>query len=128
MIALAGMAALDEDALICDFAETYHVFDLWGLPPDLAATLAAGLGPSSRITRRRMGISAPCDTVLLSMAVDRLSMIAWLNSRDGQEGTNRPKPITAMWLEGEQETAGDFEVFEDADAFEEQRRRILEEL
>lgn len=127
MIALAGMAVLDEDALICDFAETYHVFNLWGLPPELAATLAAGLGLDSRIMQKRLGMNAPYETVLLSMAVDRLSMIAWLNSSDGQEGINRPKPITSI-LFGTDEQNTDFEVFEDADAFEEERRRILEEL
>lgn len=42
------MAALDEDALICDFAETYHLrFD--ELPKDYAAVLAAGLPYTSRI-------------------------------------------------------------------------------
>lgn len=42
------MAAFDEDALICDFAETYHLrFD--ELPKDYAAVLAAGLPYTSRI-------------------------------------------------------------------------------
>ena len=54
-------------------------------------------------------------------------MIAWLNSSDGQEGINRPKPITSALFGTEGQTA-DYEVFEDADAFEEERRRILEEL
>ena len=42
------MLAADEDAVICDFAEVYHVLDLRALAPPLAATLAAGLPPDSR--------------------------------------------------------------------------------
>lgn len=43
------MMATDEDALICDFAETYHIYDYRQLKPSYAATLAAGLREDSRI-------------------------------------------------------------------------------
>ena len=42
------MVASDEDALICDFAETYHILDYKALPLKLRATLASGLRDSSR--------------------------------------------------------------------------------
>lgn len=121
------MVATDEDALVCDFAETYHIYDFWGLPPSLAATLAAGLGPESRIGRKRMGIPVRLETLLLSMAVDRLSILAWLNSKDGQDGTNRPDPITPVLI-GREKTEREYVVFDDAEAFEAERKRILEGL
>ena len=37
------MMALDEDALVCDLAETYHIFDMYELPCLKVATLAKGL-------------------------------------------------------------------------------------
>lgn len=43
------MIATDEDALICDLAETYHVFDYRGLPLKTAAALASGLRNDARI-------------------------------------------------------------------------------
>ena len=38
------MLALDEDAFICDMAQTYHVYDIRSLPLPYLATLASGLG------------------------------------------------------------------------------------
>lgn len=43
------MIATDQDALICDMAETYGIFDLQALPVATLATLAVGLRENSRI-------------------------------------------------------------------------------
>lgn len=43
------MILTDEDALICDLAETYHVLDYRSLPLLTAATLASGLRSDARI-------------------------------------------------------------------------------
>lgn len=43
------MILTDEDALICDFAETYNVLDYRALPLRTAATLASGLRADARI-------------------------------------------------------------------------------
>lgn len=40
LITLSSMLNLSEDALICDFAETYHIYDYRSLPLRLVATLA----------------------------------------------------------------------------------------
>ena len=52
---LAGMLKTDEDALICDLAETYHIYDWQSYPLGLIATLAAGLRDDSRIKMRLAG-------------------------------------------------------------------------
>lgn len=87
------MMATDEDALICDFAETYHVYDYRQLKPSYAATLAAGLREGSRIRTVLGGIPTPLPLYLQMAELDALNLIAWLNSSDGADGKNRPKSL-----------------------------------
>ena len=51
------MLATDEDALICDFAETYHILDYRALPVKQRAVLASGLRENSRIKMKLAGLS-----------------------------------------------------------------------
>ncbi len=46
------MLAADEDALVCDLAETYGLLDYRAHGARLVATLAVGLRPYARIWRR----------------------------------------------------------------------------
>lgn len=85
--------ATDEDALVCDFAETYHVYDYRQLKPSYAATLAAGLREGSRIRTVLGGIPTPLPLYLQMAELDALNLIAWLNSSDGADGKNRPKSL-----------------------------------
>ena len=100
------MAAGDEDALVCDFAETYHILDWRTLPPMLAATLAAGLPEGSRSMRRALGLRAPLETVLLAQIADRLAVWLWWHTREGQAGRQAPEPIAPRLLT-RTETAGE---------------------
>ena len=87
------MMSHDEDALMCDMAETYNVTDYRALPIKTAAALACGLGPDSRIKMKISGAKAPTDTILLAAMVDRLSTMVWMQSKDGAKGVNRPASI-----------------------------------
>ena len=87
------MIAADEDALICDFAETYHVYDYKALPVSYAAALACGLGPDSRIKMVISGIKIPTDVALQAAIIDRLSLLLWMQTEDGAKGRNRPKSL-----------------------------------
>ena len=103
------MAGLDEDALICDFAETYHVYDWRALPARTAATLAMGLGPDSRIMQKISGSQLPIDTMLLAMITDAIRFIAWTKTKDAERGRNRPKSVVEALIgkkDGGTETAG----------------------
>ena len=88
------MVGLDEGALTCDFAETYHVLNWRALPARTAATLAMGLGPDSRIVRKMAGVETTLDTMLLAMIADALHILVWQNTRDGVKGQNKPAMIT----------------------------------
>ena len=51
------MIRLDRDALICDLAETYHIYDMRSLPLQTVATLSAGLRDDSRIKMKAGGVN-----------------------------------------------------------------------
>ena len=111
------MLRTDRDALVCDLAETYGIFDLRTLPVPLLATLASGLREDSRIMMRLTGRRITRSELLLAAAVDRLSLLWWGMSEDAKHGTNRPKSLVAAFME-EQEEAGNVMAFDDVDAFE----------
>lgn len=87
------MIAADEDAMICDFAETYHIYDYKALPVSYAAALACGLGQDSRIKMAISGTKIPTDVALQAGIIDRLSLMLWMQTEDGAKGRNRPKSL-----------------------------------
>lgn len=116
------MIATDEDALICDLAETYGIFNYRGLPVKLLATLSIGLREDSRIKMKISGTKVPLNTMLLGATVDRLSMLLWAKTKDGSKGINRPASIVEMITSEGKELEG----FNTGEEFEEARRKILE--
>jgi hypothetical protein len=111
------MLSEDKDALICDLAETYGIYDYRALPASRLATLAVGLREDSRIKMRLMGAKASKTDLLLAAMVDRLSMLLWMKSEDGKNGTNRPPSILSVILGTEQEDKA-VEAFESDQDFE----------
>lgn len=69
---LVGMIKTDEDAFICDMAETYHIFDYKSMPLRTVATLAAGLPKDSRIRRKITGAKERDDMLMLALIHDRI--------------------------------------------------------
>lgn len=98
------MMATDRDALTCDMAETYGVFDLRGLPVGLLATLACGLRENSRIKMRMEGARVDNKTLLLASAADALNLMLWSRTKEAATGNGRPKSfVTALIQEPENE-------------------------
>lgn len=64
------MISRDEDALICDMAETYNIYDIKSLPLPYLATLASGLGMDSRIRLKAEGLKAGWSTVMLAALLE----------------------------------------------------------
>lgn len=118
------MVVLDEDALICDLAETYHIYNYRELPIETVATLAVGLRDTSRIKAKMSGLKTTLDVMLQSMTVDYLAMLFWFQSEDGAKGKNRPQSITAAIL-GADKKENDIRGFDSGDAFEEARKKLL---
>ena len=74
---------LDEDALICDLAETYHIYDYRSLPVQLAATLSAGLRDNARIKLKAADSPVSLEIMILSAIADNLTMLRAGLSKDG---------------------------------------------
>ena len=108
------MIELDEDALICDLAETYHIFDYRSLPVKLVATLSAGLRDDARIKLRAADSSVGLDTIILAAIADNLTML-----RAGMDKKNRGKPFLftdAIYGEKKKKKAKGFRTVEEFEA------------
>lgn len=121
------MLAFDRDALVCDLAETYGIFDYRALPVPLLATLCTGLRDDSRIKMKMSGVKAAPGTLLLAAATDWLATLVWMQSEDGRKKRNRPRPVLAVLTgAGPQQTK--VQAFASGEEFEAARARILEEV
>lgn len=97
------------DEFVCDMAEFYGILEPDALPPLTLATLAAGLPERSRLMLALAGRKTDTRTLLMAAAVDRLSLLAWMQTKDGVKGRNRPKSIAEM-LTRDEEKAQKFSV------------------
>ena len=119
------MLRIDQDALICDLAETYGVYDYKALPVPLLATLAAGLRDNSRSKMKLSERKATRMETLLAAAVDRLSNIAWLLSFVCPHEGEPPKSVLRAILgESEPEKADAAIVFDSPEDYEREWERI----
>lgn len=106
----------DRDALICDMAETYHVYDMWSLPVRTVAALASGLRGDSRIRRKMSGRKASTELLMMAGIMDRLSILIWQQTRNGMKGWNRPPSLVELILQPEEKE--EMEVFDSGDEFD----------
>ncbi len=118
------MVAADEDALICDFAETYHIYQWRGLAVKYAAVLAFGLSDDSRIKMALTGRKVSLDRLLMASAVDALNLLVWSKTKDAQKHRNQPKSVFKMLTE-EQDESEKLLSFDSAEEFERKRRELL---
>ena len=120
------MISTDRNALICDLAETYRVYDYRSLPAQTVATFSVGLRDNSRIKMKMSGAKATQEILILSMIADRLGILAWMFSKDGQQGKNRPPQLIEMLYGKEIKRAkSDVLIFDTPDAFEKARQKII---
>lgn len=120
------MIHTDRSALICDLAETYGLYDMGSLPVSTVAILASGLRENSRIKMKLTGNNVSNELLLLAHAVDRLTLLVWQNTKDGQKGRNKPESIAERIIYGDQGKTFKTNAFASVEAFEEARRKIIE--
>ena len=116
------MIDLDEDALICDLAETYHIYDYRSLPAQLVATLSVGLRADSRIKMRFSGMNVTQDTLLLAAIADRVEMFRFGFSDAAKKGKKPPKTLVELLIGGQQNNG--VTAFKSSDDFEKALARI----
>lgn len=115
------MIKIDENALICDLAETYQIYNYRQLPPSTVAIFCIGLRDDSRIKMKLSGAKATPNILLLSGIVDRLNLLLWSKTKDGSKGINKPKSILAELYNKE----SDVSAFTSGKEFEEERNRLI---
>ena len=82
------MLSIDRDALICDIAETYGIYDWSALSVETLAALSCGLDEDSRIKSKIMGIKRISKRQLLASIADSLICLRYyFMSQNGD-----PKP------------------------------------
>lgn len=117
------MIFLDEEALICDFAETYHILNYKELPPTLAGVLACGLRDDSRIKLKMTDMKITLEDMLLAMIADKLEFQMHQYAKaHGAKNIGEPESILKK-IQGEKKNGSSIESFDSADDFERAWRR-----
>lgn len=120
------MIKLDEDALICDLAETYQIYDYRQLSPTRVAVFSIGLRDDSRIKMLSSGQMVDIDTLLLAGISDRLSTLVWFQTEDGQKGKNHPKSlIDSLTINNNVDSKKDVIIFTSGEDFTRVRKTMI---
>ena len=119
---LAHMIHVDKTALLCDMAETYHIYDVNRFPARYIAMLACGLKADSRIKTKMAGVELlPPNSLLYAFIVDELRIIRYRLMGDKK---NKPVFVTEIMENGLPEK--EFKGFDTAEDFNKWRDGILE--
>lgn len=119
------MIKIDEYALICDLAETYQIYNYRELPPSQVAIFAIGLRDNSRIKMKISDLKASPEILLQAAIVDRLSILVWMQTKDGVKGINQPKSILSALYNNKKDS--NISAFTSGKEFEKERKRLLEQ-
>lgn len=119
------MISFDEEALMCDLAETYQIYDYRQLPLTMVAVFSCGLSEKSRIKMKLSDQLVPLDTLLLAGLSDKLSFLLWTQTKDGQKGINRPSEIVDTLTVQQTKEKSEL-VFNSGEEFERKRKELLE--
>lgn len=113
---------LDEDALACDLAETYHIYDLKQLPPMKVAVFSIGLKDDSRIKMKLKNQKLNLEEMLMMSIADNLKLLLWSKTKDAQKNRNRPVLWSSLFEEPKEKKEA---VFSSGKDFEKERNRLL---
>ncbi|MCR8969271.1 DUF5361 domain-containing protein [Facklamia sp. 7083-14-GEN3] len=120
------MIALDEEALICDLAETYNIYEYRRLPATMVAVFAAGLRDNSRIKMKMSDQKITVEQMLLASIMDQLAIQTWFKTKDGQKNKNRPQSIFELLTKEPEESK--VETFTSGEDFEKYRMQLIESM
>lgn len=112
------MLAISEDAIICDLAETYHIYNYKELLPSLVATLCCGLGENSRIMRKLSKSKLTLTNSLLALLVDGINILIWQRTKDGAKGRNKPESIYKKLTDTDKKDKEELMSFTSVESFE----------
>lgn len=113
-----------QDEMVCDLAEYYHIYNYKSFPMEYISTLCCGLPAESRTLKKINGMKCSTEELMLINIVDKLSLIWWSKTKDGQKNRNRPKLICEIMQEKEE--SKNRIAFNSPEEFEAMRRKIIE--
>ena len=123
---LSSILATDKDLLICDLAETYHIYDYRKVPVQTLGILVSGLSENTRIGMKALGVKARFSDILLAQILDDFNLLIWSMTKDGEHGINRPESYADKLIgKKEEKKAKGFKTGAD---FERARARLLRRL
>jgi hypothetical protein len=119
------MIERSEDALICDLAETYHIYDMRSFKASYIAILAAGLREDSRVMMLFSGNKIRPSLLLQAASLDKLALLWWAETKDGQKNRNRPESVVESLTKENKQTEEPPIVFESAEDFNKTREEMI---
>ena len=122
------MIYIDEEALICDLAETYQIYDYKQLPLSKVAVFSCGFREDSRIKMKMRNQTVSFETLLLAGISDKLSVLLWTKTKDAEKGKNLPKMIMDGLLPYKKEmSTADTSIFDSSEDFERRRNELIKQ-
>lgn len=90
----------------------------------MVAVFCMGLKEDSRIKLKLAGQRVGINTMLLALMADRLGLLVWSKTKDGQKGRNQPRSLVDSLsnIAKEPETM----VFESSEDFEKMKNETIE--
>lgn len=120
------MINTDEDALICDLAETYHIYDYRSLSPRMAATFSCGLRNDSRIKLAMSDTKYPLETIIGVLTFDTVNWLCWAQTKSAQDGGDPPERVyDKLFGHCTENMDSDVVTFDSPEEFEAARQRII---
>lgn len=118
------MLSLDREAVLCDFAEVYHIYTFKGLSARYIATLAIGLRENSRIKLKMLGVkNCLPDIIINALLIDLVRDIRYIFAKYLSLETERGESIVDL-IYGKEQSAKKT-GYSSVQEFEEARERII---
>lgn len=119
------MEASDKDALTCDFAQYYKIYDLDRLDIEKLAILAKGLPSKARIYRSLSGQDTDLDRLILAGIFDRLNLLLFAFA--GKKGDKAPESLVNKMMGNEEEEEAK-SLYSSGEEFEKKRNELLKKI
>ncbi len=124
---LAKIIKENEDDLVCDLMQYYHISNWRSYSPFFISTLTFGLPEESRIMKALSGMKYSIDRMLIAVIADKLSLLWWAKTVDGQKNQNRPKSFVDILIGNvKKEESKDIITFNTPEEFEAYRAELVE--
>ena len=124
---LAKIIKENEDDLVCDLMQYYHISNWRSYSPFFISTLTFGLPEESRIMKALSGMKCAIDRMLIAVIADKLSLLWWAKTVDGQKNQNRPKSFVDILIGNvKKEESKDIITFNTPEEFEAYRAELVE--